>query len=216
VSLLDRTFAALYDPAMARAERGELGERRRQLLRDSAGHVADVGAGTGVVLDHLGPTVEKVTLIEPNPEMAARLRRRARRGLADADGREAAAKAVVDVREAPAEALPLPDDSVDTAVSMLVLCSVDDPMRALAEIRRVLRPGGRLALIEHVAAPGPTGWLQRALAPTWRVLARGCRLHRDTGSLLVAAGFDVSDVHAWRLPGGGPAAHAIAGIARPR
>lgn len=205
MNLLDRAFGAVYDPMMRGTERAGLGAKRRELLAGLRGHVVEIGAGTGANLEHLGVQVERVTLLEPNRYLAARLRDRVAR---------VEVPAALQVGEAPAEALPLPDHSVDAVVSTLVLCSVDDLSRSLAEIHRVLRPEGTLVLIEHVAAGGSLGLGQRILAPAWSVVARGCQLHRDIGSAVAGAGFDVSRVERWRLPGGGPAAPAIAGTAR--
>lgn len=207
MNLLDRAFSALYDPLMRSAERSGLGEKRRELLADLHGQVVEIGAGTGANLDHVPAAVDLVTLLEPSPPMATRLRARV------TDPARASTRTDIEVLDAPAEALPLPDASADAVVSTLVLCSVGDLARTLAEIRRVLRPGGRLVLIEHVAAEGRLGTVQRLLAPAWEVAARGCRLDRDIGRATADAGFDVTDLAAWRLPGGGPAGPAIAGIA---
>jgi SAM-dependent methyltransferase len=204
---LDRLVAALYDPVLRGAERAGLGERRRGLLGDLEGHVLEIGAGTGANLPHLGPGVERLTLIEPSPPMLRRLRRRV---AADPPS------AQVTVVRAPAEALPIADASVDVVVSTLVLCSVGDLTLALAEARRVLRDGGALVVIEHVAAEGSGARAQRLLEPAWKVAARGCHLTRDTSAALVEAGFDLGGVTPWRLPGGGPAAPAISGVARLR
>jgi SAM-dependent methyltransferase len=99
---------------------------------------------------------------------------------------------------------------VDTLVSTLVLCSVPDLDAAVAELRRVVAPSGRLLLIEHVAGHGRTRRLQRAIDPAWRIVARGCRLVRDTRAALERGGFDTSAVDAWSLPGGGVTGPAVA------
>ncbi len=207
MSVLDRAFAALYDPVMHPLEDGYLGRHRTALLAEASGHVLDLGSGTGANLAHLPSGVERVTATEPEPSMAARLRKRA-----------ATAPMAVEVIEAPGEALPMASDSVDVVVATLVLCTVTDPPRTVAEIHRVLRPDGRLLLIEHVAAPPGTARrrVQGAIAPAWRVVARGCELARDTRAILSAGGFDTSEVEDWELAGGGPAAPAITGLARPR
>jgi ubiquinone/menaquinone biosynthesis C-methylase UbiE len=204
VSLLDRAFAATYDPVMRGVERHVLAERRRSLLAGLSGHVVEVGAGTGANLAHLGADVDRLTLLEPSQAMAGRLRAKL----------AAEPRPATEVIEAPAEALPLDDGSADAVVSTLTLCTVDDLALALAEIRRVLVPGGPLLLLEHVAGDGHLGRVQRAIEPVWKVFGRGCHLTRDTLSALQRAGFDTADVHPWRFPGRSPASPAIMGAAR--
>jgi SAM-dependent methyltransferase len=210
VGVLDRAFAALYDPVLGLAERAGLAEERGRLLGDLAGHVVEIGAGTGANLPYLGAEVERVTLLEPVPEMATKLRTRLR------DERAAGTVAIdrVEVLEAPAEALPVGDDAADALVSTLVLCTVDDLDRSLAEIRRVLRPGGALVLIEHVAAHGFRRRVQHAIEPAWKVIGRGCHLTRETLVAVQAAGFDTTQVTPWHIPGGGPTGVVVAGVAR--
>jgi ubiquinone/menaquinone biosynthesis C-methylase UbiE len=201
--MLDRVFAAASDPVLRSAERAGLARLRDELLGDLAGHVVEIGAGTGANLDHLGDGVERWTAFEPSAAMAARLRAHAAR-TADHE---------VEVIEAPAEALPLPPASVDVVVSTLVLCTVADLPRSLAEIRRVLRPGGALLLIEHVAGDGSTATLQRTLAPVWRVVGRGCHLTRDTRRALDEAGFDTSGLREVQLPLPAPTRPGLVGAA---
>jgi ubiquinone/menaquinone biosynthesis C-methylase UbiE len=117
---------------------------------------------------------------------------------------------------ASAAALPVADASVDTLVSTLVLCSVPDIDAAARELRRVIAPDGRLLVLEHVAGHGRTRRVQAVIDPAWRVVARGCRLVRETRSALERAGFDTSDVGDWSLPGGGVTGPALLGTARPR
>lgn len=151
----------------------------------------EIGAGTGLNLRHY-PADCRLTLAEPDPHMRAHLAARC----ADA-GSPAHCAAW------PAEHLPVADHSFDCVVSTLVLCSVRDPARAIAEVSRVLRPQGRLLLIEHIRAD--TGWAkltQRALAPLWRCCAGGCRLCRDPRPHLSAAGFlPAPELHCDALPG---------------
>ena len=205
MSVFHQLFAAAYDPVMGSLERGRLGARRQELLAGVSGDVVDVGAGTGANLAHLPVTVRHVTAIEPDPAMAQRLRSRAARHRTD-----------IEVVLASAEALPLPDRSVDVALTTLVLCTVSDPTAAVAELRRVLKPDGRLIVIEHVAdgSPGRARW-QRRLTPAWRVVTRGCHLDRDTRATLAEGGFDVAELAAWELSTRGPTVAAISGIARP-
>ncbi len=141
--------------------------------------VVELGAGAGANLRYLSPGT-KLVAFEPNGRMQRLLRRRA-----DALGVE------VELHTAPAEALDLPAASVDFVFCSLVLCSVDDPVRVLAEVRRILRPGGRFACVEHVHAPAGTvaRQVQHALRGPWKWIAEGCDLCRDTGDTLRTAGF---------------------------
>jgi SAM-dependent methyltransferase len=165
----ERVGAAVYDPVLARGEQRGMSARRGTLLAQARGRVLEIGAGTGLNVGHYPPTADELLLSEPVPAMADRLRDRA-----SGDAR-------VRVIEAPAERLPLETASVDTVVSTLVLCTVGDPRSALAEVVRVLRPGGRLLFLEHVHAGRSTRlrrWQDR-LAGAWAVAAMGCRCDRD-------------------------------------
>lgn len=199
-------LATAYDPVMRNLERGRLGAVRQELLAGAAGHVLDLGAGTGANLPHLGAGVDRVTAIEPDAGMARRLRRRA----AEVD-------VEVEVIDATAEALPLAAGSVDVAVATLVLCTVANPAVAVAELRRVLRPEGVLVVVEHVAdGDARRARLQQGLTPVWRRVAGGCHLDRNTRALLEAGGFDTSGVAPWQLSLRGPTVPALRGTARPR
>jgi ubiquinone/menaquinone biosynthesis C-methylase UbiE len=171
-----KCFAVLYDPFLALGERAGLGRERAELLREARGRVLEIGAGTGLNVVHYPAGLSELILAEPDEAMSARLVRRA-------NGRAT-------VIPAAAEDLPLGDASVDTVVSTLVLCTVEDPVAALGEIRRVLRHDGQLLLIEHVRSD--VRWraaLQRLLRRPWRGFARGCRCDQPTAELLRAAGF---------------------------
>lgn len=154
--------------------------RKAALLGPLRGTVLEIGPGAGSNLRFYAPDVHWIGA-EPNPHMERFLRAEAERL-----GRR------VDVRQAVAEALPLPDASVDAVVTTLVLCTVHDVPRAMAEIRRVLRPGGRYVFIEHVGAPRGTGQrrLQRAIKPVWRLGGDGCEPDREIWRDIEAAGFD--------------------------
>lgn len=187
-------FARCYGVLAAVAERGELGRRRRRLLARAEGTVLELGAGTGENFKHYGVLVHRVVATEPDPTMVRLARRRAQ-----------AAAAPVRLVAAAGESLPLPAGSVDTAVVTLVLCSVADPPAVLAEVRRVLRPGGRLLFMEHVRADDPrlARWQDR-LAGAWSRVAGGCRPNRRTFAAIEAAGFEPEAVEAYDLRPGIP------------
>ena len=177
--------AAIYDRFMQKTERASLAAWRTALLADLRGVVLEVGAGTGVNVAHYPKAVTRIVLAEPDPHMRAKLARRV----------SAADDARIETSDASVDALPWADGSFDAVVATLVLCTVDDPARALAEVRRVLAPGGRLVYLEHVAAdhdPARLAW-QRRIEPFWRPIAGGCRLTRRTQDTIREAGFDVRD-----------------------
>lgn len=176
-------FSTLYDPFMRSSERACLSDWRAALLAGAAGEVLEVGAGTGANLAFYGSDVTRLVVSEPDPHMRARLSRR----VAEDD----LARAEVSAGEA--GTLPFDAASFDTVVSTLVLCSVPDLSRSLADIRRVLRPGGRLLFLEHVAAddrPERLAW-QRRLEPAWLLVSGNCHLTRRTGQAIRDAGFEV-------------------------
>ena len=180
-------FAAGYDRAMAGPERAGLSAHRARLISQAAGRVLEIGGGTGVNLAHYGSEVSELVIAEPEAPMADRLERRLR-----TEPRLAAPARVI---RAPAEALPLPEGSIDTAVATLVLCTVGDPARALAELRRVLIPGGRLLFIEHVRSDEPrlAAWQDR-LHGVHKFTGHGCHCNRPTLAYIEAAGFTVTEL----------------------
>ncbi|MFC7496296.1 MULTISPECIES: class I SAM-dependent methyltransferase [unclassified Nocardioides] len=188
-TLLERFGAAVYDPFLAKGERRGMARRRAALLGRVHGDVLEIGAGTGLNVEHYPSTATSVVLTEPVAAMAARLRRRT------------AARDGMSVVEAPAERLPFADASFDTVVSTMVLCTVADVDTALAEVARVLRPGGGLLFLEHVHA-GDTrlGRRQTRWAGAWAAFAAGCRCDRDLLGALRTR-FDVRDVETERWDG---------------
>jgi ubiquinone/menaquinone biosynthesis C-methylase UbiE len=152
---------------------------KRELLAGLAGDVLEIGPGPGGNLEHISPDARWMGL-EPNVFMHERIRREAAR-------RGRAARIVTGTTDA----IPLPDESVDVVVGTLVLCSIDDQERTLAEVRRVLRQGGRYLFLEHVAAPPGTlvRRLQDVLTPVSRRFRGGCRPNRDTWAAIERAGF---------------------------
>jgi ubiquinone/menaquinone biosynthesis C-methylase UbiE len=172
-------FAAVYDRLNAAAERTFLHPVRQEVVGKARGRVLEIGCGTGATFPYYGDAITELVATEPDPYMLERAQRRA-----------AELGRAIDLRLAPAEALPLPDHAFDTVVCMLVLCTVDDPARALAEVRRVLRPGGELRFYEHVRHAHAFGALaQDAIAPLWRRCFAGCQPNRDTTRLIREAGF---------------------------
>ena len=201
-----RLFAALYDRVLAATEDAGLRARRHELLADARGRTLEIGAGTGLNLSHYPQAVTELVVAEPGEHMARRLRAR----LAE-EGRAA------QVVEAGAEALPFPDDSFDTVVMTLVLCTIPDPGAALREVARVLRPDGRLLFLEHVRSREERAarWQDRA-DRVWPWLADGCHPNRDTLATLEASPLVVERVEHGRLPKAAPPVRPmITGTARP-
>ena len=188
-----RLQAALYDPLMAQAERHWLGALREELVGHAEGETLEIGAGTGLNLPRYR-TPRRVVVTEPEPSMLRHLERRPH-----------PAGVPVLVGAASGDALPFPDHSFDTVVSTLVLCSVDSPSRVLAEVRRVLRPGGRYVFLEHGGSHDPrlARW-QRRLEPVWKHLAGGCHLTRDATQLVEAGGFSITEASSHEPPRSGP------------
>jgi ubiquinone/menaquinone biosynthesis C-methylase UbiE len=177
-------FAKMYERISAESEQRGTAEHRDRALAGLSGRVIEIGAGNGLNFGHYPDTVTEVLAVEPENSL---------RTLAE----QAAARARVPVRVVAghAGALPVEDGTVDAAVASLVLCSVADVAAALAEIRRVLRPGGELRFFEHVRSTKPWfGLLQDAITPVWSRAGGGCHLNRDTAESIRAAGFDVEHV----------------------
>jgi len=185
-----RLFAAVYDRGLRATEEAGLREMRRETLRAAWGRTIDLGAGTGANLGLYPEAVSELVLAEPDPHMSARLRPKLAESPQSAE-----------LVEAPAEALPFEDSSFDTAVFTLVLCTVPNPEKALAEAARVLKPGGTLLFVEHVRAEEASlaRWQDRLETP-WRFLADGCHCNRDTAAAIGSAGFKLDDLEHDALP----------------
>ncbi len=176
-------FAAVYDRLMARAERSYMKGVRQEIVGGAGGRILEIGAGTGSSFPYYPDDVE-VVATEPDPFMLRRAERRARE-----IGRS------IELRQAPAEALPFEDGSFDTAVSTLVLCTVTDSAKALSEIMRVLKPEGQLRFYEHVRYEYAFGALwQDLVTPAWRWFAAGCHPNRDTAGAIRNAGFSIQEL----------------------
>ncbi|OAR27238.1 methyltransferase type 11 [Streptomyces sp. ERV7] len=202
-------FARFYGRFSEVADRrGGIAAHRRELLAGLSGRVIEIGAGNGLNFPHYPGAVSEVVAIEPERG----LRRLAVRAALRAD-------VPVDVVPGAAEALPVKSEAFDAAVVSLVLCSVRDVPRSLAEIRRVLRPGGELRFFEHGRAEGRfLATVQRAADRTlWPVLFGGCHTARDPLAAIEAAGFDLVGFRRLRLPENGPrhpASPCVLGTAR--
>jgi SAM-dependent methyltransferase len=192
--LRSRFEAAALDHA-GDAEPEVVSAWKREVLGGLAGRVVEIGPGPGVNLRHYGPAVERLVAVEPNPAMHDRLRRHA-----------AEAGIALEVRPLHAEVLDLPDGSADAVVGTLVLCGVDDVDAVLAQVRRILRPGGRYAFHEHVVAPGGsrTRLAQRLLKRPHRWLFNGCEVDRDTAARIRSV---FPDAEITAADGGWAAAH---------
>ena len=197
-------FARLYDRAFRRVEERGLRDARRQLVAPLDGRVLEIGAGTGLNVAHYPEAVTELVLVEPEEAMARQLEQKP----------EVARATVV---RAPAEELPFPDAHFDAVVSTLVLCTVRDQAAALGEVRRVLKPSGRLVFIEHVRSSDPkvSRWQDR-VNPAWRAFNLGCNCNRDTAASIRAAGLEIKAVEE-RIFDGTPklATPAIVGTAIP-
>jgi ubiquinone/menaquinone biosynthesis C-methylase UbiE len=199
MSLRAKMFALTYDRQMAKTEKAGLHAFRERLLAEAAGDVLEIGGGTGANLPCYGPAVTSLTLTEPQPPMLRRLERAVREHNASQHGASQHGPGARVLR-APAEDLPFDDDSFDVAVSTLVLCGVDDQPRALRELRRVVRPGGRLLFIEHVRSGDPgTARLQDRMNWLNRLVVC-CDCNRPTLDSIRAAGFAVAQVEHTELP----------------
>ncbi len=201
-------FARFYERLLAGSEKAGLAEMRRSLLSRASGRTLEIGAGTGLDLPHYTDAVTELVAAEPDPHMAGRLRDRVEA--------ESFAPGKVTVIEASAEDLPFDDGSFDTVVSTLVLCTVHDQGRSLAEARRVLVEEGALLFLEHVRAEsGRRAWWQDRLERPWGAVAGGCHPNRDTGQALADAGLRIEQLDRTRFPKSPPWMRPlISGVAR--
>jgi ubiquinone/menaquinone biosynthesis C-methylase UbiE len=199
----DRVLPHLIEKACRSA--AILEERKRWVPR-AHGDVLELGVGSGLNLAFYDATqVAKVTGIDPSAPLLAR-----------AATRVAAAPVPVELVFGHAECLPFPDHAFDSALVTYSLCSVDDPVRALTELRRVLRPDGELVFVEHgLARDAATRRWQKWLTPAWRRIGGGCRLDRDVPAILRAAGYRSDDLHADYADGARWLSYTFEGTARP-
>jgi len=180
----------IYDAFTAGLDRKGFGQRRDRQVAELRGDVLEVGAGTGLNLPRYR-SADLLVALEPHRTYSRRLRARA-----------GAAHVPVEVAAGTAEELPFADESFDNVVTTLSLCSVGDLDVALAEIRRVLRPGGALHFLEHVRGEGATARWQDRLTPIQRRIADGCHLNRDTAAAILQAGFEITELERFAMPAG--------------
>jgi len=194
-------MAAVYDGMMRGSEEACLAAWRKELLAELSGSVLEIGAGTGSTLGLYPKTVTRLVMCEPDPHMREKLATKVK-------GIEIAAYSI--------EELPFQSE-FDAVVCSLVLCSVRDQKAALAQIRKVLKPGGRLVFLEHVAADGKPKRLkwQRRIEPVWKHLMGNCHLTRRTEAEIQAAGFRIEKIQRESMRKALPVCRpSIRGIAR--
>jgi ubiquinone/menaquinone biosynthesis C-methylase UbiE len=178
---------------------------RARVVGAAEGRVLEIGIGSGLNLPFYGGSIEQVIGLDPSPKLLKMARRAARR-----------TSAPVEFLEGSTEAIPLTDKSIDTIVTTWTLCSVPDASRALGEMRRVLRTGGRLLFVEHGRAPEPrVRWWQDRLTPVWKRFAGGCHLNRAIGNLIEDAGFRIERLDNGYMRGPKPMTFMYEGSARP-
>lgn len=183
-----RLFAALYDTVSKGSEEAGLRAERKRLLADAEGATLEIGAGTGLNLEHFPEAVTRLVLVEPDRHMRRRLDRRL-----EALGREA------EIVDASVEELPFPEATFDTAVVTYVLCSVPDQEEALTEIARVLKPNGRFLFLEHVRSADPkAARRQDRIRPLYNLV--GCNPNRDTLARIAASPLTVEAVKHGEVP----------------
>ena len=198
-------MAAIYDGMMRGSEEACLGQWRAELLRELSGAVLEIGAGTGATLSLYPKAVTRLVMCEPDPHMRRKLA--AKLGTA----------AHVEISPFSIQDLSFKEKSFDAVVSSLVLCSVPDQAAALAQIRRVLKRGGRLVFLEHVLAEGKPNRLkwQRRIEPVWKHLMGNCHLTRRTEAAIEAAGFRIERIQRESMRKALPVCRpSIRGIAR--
>jgi len=183
-----RLFAALYDKVSKGSEEAGLRDERRELLATADGATLEIGAGTGLNLEHYPDAVTRLVLAEPDEHMRRRLDRRAREVYPAAE-----------IVDASVERLPFPDATFDTVVVTFVLCSVPEQDAALIEVARVLKPSGRLLFLEHVRSDEPSvaKWQDR-VTPLYNLV--GCNPNRDTLAAIEASTLGVETVKHGEVP----------------
>jgi ubiquinone/menaquinone biosynthesis C-methylase UbiE len=177
---------------------------RERVIGAAEGRVLEIGAGSGCNLPFYGSSAKQILALEPSPKLVAMAR-----GVAHAE-------IPVSLLEASAETIPLEDRSIDTVVTTWTLCTIPQAATALSEMRRVLRPGGRLLFVEHGLAPDEgVRWWQDRLTPAWKSISGGCHLNRPIRTMIEAAGFRIDRLATGYMPGLKPMTFMYEGSAQP-
>src|ERR1700704_3058811 len=198
----DQILPFVIDLAMRQRN---LAAYRNRVVPAAEGRVLEIGIGSGLNLPFYTRKAERVIGLDPSPKLLSMARQAARRSMG-----------AVEFLEGSAEAIPLADRSVDTVVTTWTLCSIPNASRALGEMRRVLKPGGRLLFVEHGRSPDPSvrRW-QDVLTPVWKRIGGGCHLNRTIGALIEAAGFQFERIDTGYMRGPRPLTFMYEGSARP-
>jgi ubiquinone/menaquinone biosynthesis C-methylase UbiE len=177
---------------------------RRKFIPLASGTVLEVGIGSGLNLPFYGPQVQRLYALDPSRELWKLARQRVRE-----------APFPVEFLAASAEHIPLEDMSVDTVVTTWTLCTIPNPLKALTDMRRVLKPEGRLIFVEHGRSPDPgvLAW-QNRLTPVWKRIGGGCHLNRPVDDLIADAGFDITQIERGYSRGPKPMTYLYKGLAR--
>src|SRR5438552_2394215 len=184
---------------------GRLVPYRRRIVPCATGRVLEIGIGSGLNLPFYGEGVNQIVGLDPSPKLLDMARAAARR-----------TSIPLELLEGTAEAIPMEDRSMDTVVTTWSLCSIPLAQRALEDMRRVLKPGGRLLFVEHGrASESRVQWWQDQLTPAWKHLSGGCHLNRAISELIQNAGFHIEHLETGYMPGPKPMTFMYEGSARP-
>ena len=179
---------------------------RERVIGAAEGRVLEIGVGSGMNLPFYRPPVREVLALEPAPRLVTMARSASR-----------TTSMLVNFLEASAEAIPLDEHSVDTIVTTWTLCSIPQAATALADMRRVLRQGGKLLFVEHGLAPDEAvHWWQDRLSPAWRYISGGCHLNRPIRTMIEGAGFRIDRIETGYIPGPKPMTFMYEGSAWPK
>ena len=183
-------FAGAYDRFLRNAEKAGLAQQRQKIISRAAGRTLELATGTGLNLPHYGSAVTELVLTEPYPAMVAKLDRKVK-----------SLKRPATIVEAYAESIPYPDESFDTVVGTMILCSAEDPGVVLAEVARLLRKGGQYLFLEHVRNPDPKiARRQDRIQPGWYLFGNGCHCNRDAVATIKKSPLKLEELNEGHIP----------------